>query len=77
MTTLGIQYPHFTIDHHANAAYVTITDFPDEDEGGVARTEPVTDHINADYDAMGNVVGIEFLSLKIDLGEEFKLRVKP
>jgi uncharacterized protein YuzE len=64
------EYPHFVVDHHADAAYVYINDLmPD-----VALTKSITDSINADYDVDGNMIGIEFLSLKINFGEEFRVR---
>jgi hypothetical protein len=40
----------------------------------VALTKSITDSINADYDVDGNMIGIEFLSLKINFGEEFRVR---
>jgi uncharacterized protein YuzE len=65
-----VQYPYFKVDHHANAVYIYINDLmPD-----AARTKSITDTINADYDADGNVIGIEFLSLLVNFGEEFRLQ---
>ena len=67
----AIQYPHFAVDHHADAVYITLNDMLDQ----VHRTEPITPHINADYDAFDRVIGLEFLSVKVDFGEEFKFRM--
>jgi len=68
----AVRYPYFAIDHNARTAYVYINDLNCD----VARTEAITDRINADYDKDGNVVGIEFLELQIDFGEEFRIKLK-
>jgi uncharacterized protein YuzE len=64
-----VRYPYFVVDHHADAVYVLLSD---GDE--VARTESITGVINADYDADGKVIGIEFLGLEVNFGEEFGYR---
>src|SRR5215204_1217301 len=68
-TDTAMQYPHFEVDHLANAVYVTITDLTKTE---IVLTKAITPSINADYDADGNVVGIEFLTMLVDFGEQFR-----
>jgi uncharacterized protein YuzE len=55
------------IDREADAAYVRVSDAP------VARTQPKTTRIIVDYDAGGNVRGIELLDVGegVDFGTVF------
>jgi len=62
------QYPFFKVDHHADAVYVKVR--PGDH---VARTEQISPAINADYDVYGNVLGIEFLTVKMDFGLQFAI----
>jgi uncharacterized protein YuzE len=71
MADTEVRYPYFSVDHHADAAYIYLTPLSFH-EGAVARTDEITPQINADYDTDGNVIGIEFLSLKIDFGKQFE-----
>lgn len=64
------RYPYFTVDHQADCAYIYVTDMAIP----VTETKSITPQINADYDADGNVIGVEFLSLQVDFGEIFRLR---
>jgi uncharacterized protein YuzE len=73
ITGAEVRYPHFDVDLEADAVYIYLNDISDFD---VARTESITDSINADYDTDGNVIGIEFLTCKIDFGEQFPLNPK-
>lgn len=54
-----------SIDRQANAAYVTISDRP------VRRTKELDSQRIVDYDADGEIVGIEFLAISsgVDLSE--------
>lgn len=60
-----MKLPYFEVDHHANAVYVHTQ------SGEVHDTQQITPGINADYDIDGNVVGIEFLNIVMDFGQEF------
>jgi uncharacterized protein YuzE len=63
-----MKLPYFEVDLNANAVYIHTG------LGEVYDTQQVTPGINADYDADGNVIGIEFLSAVMDFGEEFRFR---
>jgi len=64
------ELPYFVVDHGTNTVYIYIADEDTE----ITSTRGITDNINADFDADGNVVGVEFLSLKMDFGREFEIR---
>lgn len=55
-----------TYDKAANAAYLQLIEVED-DRGVVARTQPVTEDINFDYDVNGHIFGIEFLNASTHL----------
>jgi uncharacterized protein YuzE len=58
----------FTYDKEADAVYLGLRDIPD---GGVFETveivgdpAPVEEHVYADFDSEGRLLGLEFLSLE-------------
>lgn len=58
----------FIYDKSSNAAYLQLVEVED-DSGIVARTQPLTEDINIDYDAQGRIFGIEFLNASTHLPE--------
>lgn len=52
------------LDEVSSMAYVTFSDAP------VARTVAINEDLNIDLDEDGNVLGIEYLNLKVELPEE-------
>jgi uncharacterized protein YuzE len=54
-----------TYDASANAAYIYLVD--DIRPGGVAVTKPIDENINLDFNAAGQLVGIEVLNASKNL----------
>jgi uncharacterized protein YuzE len=52
------------LDEASSMAYVTFSGGP------VAKTVAINDDLNIDLDENGNVLGIEYLNLKVELPEE-------
>jgi uncharacterized protein YuzE len=60
----------FEYDSEADAAYVKIAD------GEIADTREITDGIIIDYDAEGNILGVEILSIKSKGSKVWETREK-
>ena len=56
------------IDHEADAVYINLTDH------GIEDSEEVADGVIVDYDAIGNIVGVEILDASRKTGDPSTLR---